>query len=75
MKFITLKTNARGESDILVGPDKPGAIHRKTVIDARGSVKAGERVACFSLTPVLAATGSTPATDGEPETPKKKAKE
>jgi hypothetical protein len=75
MKFITLKTKANGESEIIVGPEKPGAIHRKTVIDARGTVKTGERVACFSLTPVSAASGPAPSTDGEPETPKKKAKE
>ncbi|NBS70943.1 hypothetical protein EBT31_18860 [bacterium] len=60
MKFITLELDGKG-SKLVLGPDQPGVVHRKAVMDARGKVKAGKRIACFSLTPVCAASGSTEA--------------
>ena len=66
MKFITIEISDKG-SKLVVGPDQPGAVHRKTVMDARGKVKSGKRLACFSLTPVCAASG----TEVEAETPEK----
>jgi hypothetical protein len=66
MKFVTIKTDAKGESSLLVGPSAPGAVHRKTVMEARGNVQPGERIACYSLTPVSAATGKA-ASEPEPE--------